>query len=74
MNKKPEMDKATAYAMSMRNHQPGTKHTALDGTSYVVMPNGSWLRVTKKPHEDKAVFELRMESARTRFPKAKVGE
>ena len=57
---------------SMRNHVPG-RHHKLSGTRYVVMPNGSWLRVTKKPHEKKEVFQAHLEAARTKFPSAKVG-
>ena len=57
---------------SMRNHRRGTHHE-LSGTHYVVMPNGAWLRVTKKPHEKKEVFQAHLEAARTKFPSAKVG-
>ena len=60
--------KAELIAKSQRNHIAGTKHTAQDGTNYVVVPNSSWLRVTKKPHESKAAFEAKLERARTKFP------
>ena len=59
--------KARLAEMSRRGHEPGTRH-AVDGVSYVVMPNGEWLRVTKKPHESKAAFEAKLERARTKFP------
>ena len=52
---------------SRSGHKPGTRHTSPDGTNYVVMPNGAWLRVTPKAQE-LHVFGPRMDRMRIKFP------
>ena len=62
-----ELRKAELFAQSLEGHRPKRRHTHSDEHSYVVMPDGSWLRVTKRDEEKQTDHDAKLGRAAVRF-------